>query len=327
MTSSLLLADPASSVFALQTLLLALAADCVGGEYHAALHPVVWLGKGTNALLRLAPRVGWYRQFFFGVGLTTCIVVASGAATWFVIRGSAEYPILQIGVGAFLLKASFALRELGAAAMRVIRPVKADKLSEARAALASLCSRDASDLSKEELLAATIESLAENASDSFVAPLFYFLLFGVPGAVAYRAINTLDAMIGYRGNYEALGKCAARLDDFANLVPARLTALLFLVAGRLGGGNVAQGRRILFRDGGKTPSPNAGRPMAAMAGLLGVKLDKRGVYSLGDASVPVTPAKVRDAWRIVLAACWGMSAACALLLLWHSQRFFGQLCL
>src|SRR5205807_7932914 len=99
----------------------------------------------------------------------------------------------------------------------------------ARLALRSLCSRDSNELTREELLAATIESLAENASDSFVAPLFYYVLLGVPGAVGYRAINTLDAMIGYRGQFEALGKCAARLDDIVNLIPARLTAVLFLL--------------------------------------------------------------------------------------------------
>src|SRR5262249_46813113 len=159
--------------------------------------------------------------------------------------------------------------ELGQAALRVVKPLDADNLDEARVALRSLCSRDPSELSREELLAATIESLAENASDSFVAPLFYFALFGIPGAIAYRAINTLDAMIGYRGKSEALGKFAARLDDVANFIPARLTALLFLALGWLLGSDAARGWRILRRDGANTPSPNGGRPMATMAGLLG----------------------------------------------------------
>ena len=105
--------------------------------------------------------------------------------------------------------------------LRVVRPLEHGNLEDARAALRSLCSRDPSELTSEGLLAATIESLAENASDSFVAPLFFYALFGVPGAVGYRAVNTLDAMIGYRGEYEWLGKCAARLDDLANLIPAR----------------------------------------------------------------------------------------------------------
>jgi adenosylcobinamide-phosphate synthase len=113
-------------------------------------------------------------------------------------------------------------------------------------------------------------------------------------------------MIGYRGKFETLGKFAARLDDVANWIPARLTALLFLAVGWLLGGNAAEGRRILRRDGGKTPSPNGGRPMAVMAGLLGVRLDKAGVYSLGDARHALTRDDACRAWHVVALAglCW-----------------------
>jgi adenosylcobinamide-phosphate synthase len=225
---------------------------------------------------------------------------------------SAAAPFLTLLPGAVLLKASLALRELGAAAERVRRPVEAGDLPAARDALRSLCSRDPSQLDGEALLAATIQSLAENASDSFVAPLFYYALAGVPGAVAYRAINTLDAMIGYRGQYEALGKVAARLDDVVNLLPARLTAGLLLLAGLLLRKDVGAGWRVLRRDGGATPSPNGGRPMAVMAGLLGVRLEKKGAYALGDATNPLTPTTVRDAWRLVVLAGWLAAAQCAL---------------
>jgi adenosylcobinamide-phosphate synthase len=143
-----------------------------------------------------------------------------------------------------------------------------------------------------------VESLAENTSDSGVAPLFYYAVFGLPGAVAYRAINTLDAMLGYRGEMEYLGQAAARLDDLANLIPARLTAGLLLVAGALDGSRLHDGIRILLRDGGRTASPNAGRPMAAMAGLLGVVLTKPGHYRLGDDIRPVTHRTIGRAWRL-----------------------------
>jgi adenosylcobinamide-phosphate synthase len=283
-------------------LALALLMDGTVGEYPAVLHPVVWIGHSIAAGLRLAPALGWWRQFFFGALLTLLIVVCSAGLTWLLLWSVASYPLFGILVGAILLKASFALRELGRAAKGVLVAMDEGNLPKARRALASLCSRDASELSPEELLAATIESLAENTSDSFVAPLFYYVLLGVPGAACYRAINTLDAMIGYRGRFEALGKFSARLDDFANLIPARLTALLFLMTGWLCGGSITQGWRMLRRDGAKTPSPNGGRPMAVMAGLLDVQLTKKGVYSLGEAREPLTPAKVRQAWRIVLAS-------------------------
>jgi adenosylcobinamide-phosphate synthase len=155
-----------------------------------------------------------------------------------------------------------------------------------------------------------VQSLAENISDSFVAPLFYFALLGVPGAIAYRAINTLDSMVGYRGQYEALGKASARLDDVANLIPARLTAALLLLAGLLTRCNVAEGWRVFWRDRRKTPSPNGGRPMAMMAGLLGVRLEKKGVYVLGDEINSLTPETVGLAWRLIMATSF-LAALCA----------------
>lgn len=290
----------------------ALLLDRLAGEYPRPLHPVVWMGGLISGLLRLAPAAGWWRQLLFGALLTASVVAFWAAAAFLVMHLAASVPFLAVVPGAFLLKASFALRELGAAAERVRRPVEAGDLAAARDALRSLCSRDPGQLDGEALLAAAIQSLAENASDSFVAPLFYYLLLGVPGAVAYRAINTLDAMIGYRGKYEALGKAAARLDDLANLLPARLTAGLLLLAGWLTGKDVGAGWRVLRRDGAKTPSPNGGRPMAVMAGLLGVRLEKKGAYALGNATTPLTPAAVGDAWRLVVVAGWLMAGLCAL---------------
>ncbi|MCK4721659.1 MAG: cobalamin biosynthesis protein, partial [Dehalococcoidia bacterium] len=117
---------------------------------------------------------------------------------------------------------------------------------------------------------------------SFVAPLFYFLLFGVPGAIAYRIVNTFDAMVGYHGEWEYLGKFAARLDDVVNFVPARVTGLLIVLAARICRKNVSQAWRIMLRDHKKTQSPNAGWTMGAIAGALGVQLEKAGHYKLGD---------------------------------------------
>ena len=300
---------------ALAILGFALLIDCLLGEYPATLHPVVWLGKIISACLRLAPASGPRRQFFFGASLTLLMVALSAGLAWLVMWSVASDTVFEILLGGLLLKATFALRALGQAAKRVTRPLDQGDLTGARLALRSLCSRDPSELTPEEILAAVIESLAENASDSFVAPLCFYVLLGVPGAAAYRAINTLDAMIGYRGKFEYLGKCAARLDDLVNLIPARITALLFLATGWLFHGNVAQGWRMLRRDGAKTPSPNGGRPMAAMAGLLGVRLDKKGSYSLGDANTPITLREVKQAWQIVVVAALGMIALSVVMLL------------
>lgn len=297
---------------ALITLIGALLLDGFLGEYPAALHPVVWMGKTASFFLRFAPRNGWWPPFVFGLVLAVGLPVACFLASQFVLRLGTHLPWGQIVLGTFVLKASFALRELGIAAERVRSPVAASDIPSARAALRSLCSRDPKQLDGEALLGATVQSLAENASDSFVAPLFYFLLFGVPGAIAYRSVNTLDAMIGYRGPFESLGKAAARLDDAANLVPARLTAGLLLLAGCLTGWPIAAAWRVFRRDRAKTPSPNGGQPMAMMAGLLGVRLEKKGGYALGEASRAITPEMVRSAWRLVILASGIMIGLCVL---------------
>lgn len=290
----------------------ALAIDRVLGEYPTPIHPVVWLGQAITLFMKAAPRSGWWRQLFFGAILAVAICSLSVGLAWGALALARSVPYLDWLVAILLLKASLALRELDAAALRVQDALENGDLDGARTALRSLCSRDPSQLDRAELLGATIESVAENASDSFVAPLFYFLLFGVPGACGYRAINTLDAMIGYRGELEALGKVSARLDDLANWIPARLTAALLLLTGWMLRLNVTNGWRILRRDGGKTPSPNAGRPMAVMAGLLDVELVKKGVYVLGDAGTPLSEEKVTAARAVVRLAGALMALLCAL---------------
>jgi adenosylcobinamide-phosphate synthase len=198
------------------------------------------------------------------------------------------YPRLGILSSALLqgvsLKPFFALRMLAEAGGTVRQALEQGDLLAARYALRSLVSRDCSQLTAELVAAAAIESLAENLSDSVVAPLFYYVLLGVPGAAAYRLFNTFDSMLGYHGRYEYLGKVAARLDDVLNFVPARLTALLIIALAPVFGGNRRAAWLIWRRDARKTESPNAGHPMAAAAGALEVQLEKVDHYILGDAN-------------------------------------------
>jgi adenosylcobinamide-phosphate synthase len=149
------------------------------------------------------------------------------------------------------------------------------------------------------LVSAAVESVAENSSDSFVAPLFYFLLFGIPGAIAYRVVNTLDAMLGYHGEYEYLGKFASRLDDVLNFIPARLTALLLVLAAFLSGGDGRASWRVALREHAKTESPNAGWPMAAVAGALKVRLEKSRHYQLGEINTLPTLQTIGGSLRLV----------------------------
>ena len=181
-----------------------------------------------------------------------------------------------------MLNTTFAVKGLGRAVAGTRDALQSGDLDRARGSLRSLVSRDARALTAPQIAMAAIESAAENTTASYVGPWLAFALFGLPGAVAYRALNTLDSMIGYRGRYEHLGKASARLDDLANLAPARLSALLMLAAGALRRLPARRGRHIARRDHRRTASPNAGWTIGACAGLLDVALEKIGHYRIGD---------------------------------------------
>ena len=284
----------------LGALALALALDLAFGEPPTVVHPVVWIGRLISWLERRAPRAGRAAQLACG-GAIALVVPAAVLIPAFALLTAARrwHPLARLAVGALVLKPTFAARDLFVHIDRVRVPLEAGRLDEARAGLQMIVSRDTRALTPELVAAAAVESAAENASDSFVAPLLYHLVFGPAGALAYRAVNTLDAMIGYRGDYEYLGKVAARLDDLANLIPSRLTALLIALASPLGRGDVGRAWRTAKEFHGCTASPNAGWPMSAMAGALGVELEKVGHYRLGRPLEPVRPEHVGRAMRIV----------------------------
>ena len=285
-------------------LLLALAYDLALGEPPAFLHPVVWVGRLISGLERLTSKTGRRRQLVYGAAIVILVVSGVAAGCWWLMGYLGQVSaIAQIVVGAFLLKSTFSLRELFRAAERVRRPLVDGQLALARRELRALVSRDTSGLGKSLLAAAAVESVAENSSDSLMAPLLYFALFGVPGAVAYRVLNTFDSMIGYHGQYEYLGKFAARLDDLVNWAPARLTALIMVAACRLTGHDAARAWRVLQRHHGRTESPNAGWPMSVMAGALGVQLEKVGHYRLGEARQPVSEVTISQSMRLAWATC------------------------
>ena len=192
-------------------------------------------------------------------------------------------------MGALLLKLTFSFRGLRTTAVKIKSLLRDDKLDKARFELRALVGRDTSTLSKPLLVSAAVESVAENSCDSLVAPLFYFLLFGVPGAIAYRAVNTLDSMIGYHGRYEHLGKFAGRLDDVLNYIPARLTAMFLVLAAFFSRRSGRRAWQVALSDHSKTESPNAGWPMAAAAGALNIQLEKADRYKLGSANATLVP--------------------------------------
>jgi len=213
-------------------------------------------------------------------------------------------PLVYLLLAALLLKATFAYTGLVKAARQVKAALERGDLPEARRLVSwHLVSRDTAGLSASQVAAATIESVAENTSDGVVAPLLYYALGGLPAALAYRFINTADAMLGYRDpTREWLGKVPARLDDLANLLPARATAGLLTLAAVLVGEEAIGAWQVWRRDAGVTASPNAGQPMSAMAGALGVELEKVGQYRLGVGGRLPTSGDIGRAVRLMRAA-------------------------
>jgi len=260
------------------SLAAALALDLALGEPPPSVHPVVLAGRTIAATEALSP-VDPSLQRAFGVVLVALPAAAAALAGAIVRRPG---PLGWLA-GIWLLKTAFALRDLLAASHRVQRSLERGDMAAARGRLDALVSRETAELRRDEIASAAIESLAENLCDSFVAPLLCYRLGGLPAALAYRVVNTADAMVGYRGRYEHLGKAAARLDDLLNYVPARATALAIGVSAALAGRT--RGRRsavVAVRDHRRTASPNAGWPMSAMAGALDVRLAKRDHYVLND---------------------------------------------
>lgn len=289
--------------------------DLFWGEYPNRLHPVVWMGQSISLLAQRCLGFAPWVERLFGMMILALIALGFAALSALSIAAMTSWPLLSFALAIFWLKSSFALRALGEAAQQVQRALGRGQIDGARSDLRALCSRDAAQLDEQQLTEASISSLAENLSDSFIAPLFYFLIGGVPAAVFYRAVNTLDAMIGYKNHYRHLGWASARCDDLLNWIPARISVLLLLLAGLCRGHDARRAFTIARRDHAQTPSPNGGWPMAAMAGLLAIRLQKPGVYTLGDALRPSELSILSEAWRVTrLAGIFGLIASLLFLL-------------
>ena len=278
---------------------LALIIDLVLGDPPNSLHPVAWMGRAISYLERVTIGHPWF-QFIYGLVMTLVVVALFTVPVYFLLLYLEDVSLVAyVVVGALLLKLMFSFRGLKKTALRIKRLLLAEKLAEARFELRSLVSRDTSRLPRPLLVSATVESVAESTCDSLVAPFFYFVLFGVPGAVAYRAVSTLDSMIGYHGRYEYLGKFAARLDDVLNFIPARLAALLMVLAALFSRRNSRRSWQAMLRDHARTESPNAGWPMAAAAGALDIQLEKVGRYKLGSRNAPLVPGTIDASLKLV----------------------------
>ncbi len=298
-------------------LLLALLIDRLWGEPPAAVHPVVGMGRYLQWVGKHLTPLPPGAAFAAGAAAWCGGALTLGALAFWAqeLMGTHVHPLLAAVLLAIALKCMLSWRMLRSEVLAVESALQ-QSLPAGRQRLSWLVSRDTGHLSESEVRESSIESLAENLNDSVVAPIFWFVLLGLPGAAIYRFANTADAMWGYRGVYrgqhwEWAGKWAARADDLLSWLPARLTALLiWLVAG---GFQWA----ALRREAAQTPSPNSGWPMAAMALALDVCLRKPGVYALHAAGrAPLaadTPLALRVASKVLLALLPCAAAAIVLI--------------
>jgi adenosylcobinamide-phosphate synthase len=296
----------------------ALLLDAVLGEPPEAIHPTVLMGLVISAFEKRALRIENPRSR----RLAGFVLAASVPSLVFVsTRKILSVVPCKPGwmIGAALISTSLSMRGLATAAGNVERGVYEGRLERARARLARFVGRDTEDLSESEVCRAAVESVAENTSDGVVAPMLYGVLFGAPGALAYKAVNTLDSMVGYRRPpYEDLGWASARLDDLANLAPSRLTMLSTAAIS----GRPLSTLLTALRYGPLTTSPNAGMAEAAFAGALGVRLGGANTYGgvlregplLGEGRLPV-PEDIRRAVRLMRRCC---AVACLLVFLAES---------
>jgi adenosylcobinamide-phosphate synthase len=302
---------------------MACAVDGVVGDPRWLPHPVRLMGRAidwyearTRAIVH-----GPAGECAAGVLLAAGLPALAYVTAWYAIECGRGVHHLVGGLVVVVLGATtLAARDLVDHARDVLRPLQAGAVDEARRAVSKIVGRDTAHLSESEVVRATVETIAESASDGIVAPLLYLAVGGPPLALAYKAINTLDSMVGHRDTrYRYFGWASARLDDAANWVPARLTAGLLVIAAALSMRTGRSAWRILLRDGRKHPSPNSGRPEAAMAGALRIRLGGVAWYDgnpverpfLGDGVLMLKPSHISSALGLMIRASALAGAASA----------------
>ena len=288
--------------------------DAIFGDPAWLPHPVVYMGKAISALekgLRARLPKTPEGELWGGRILAFCLPVGTLALTSLVCMGAAAlHPLLGLAVQMFWCGQALAAKGLVQESMNVYRELTKPDLPAARIAVSRIVGRDTQALTAEGVTKAAVETVAENASDGVIAPLFYMLLGGAPLALTYKAINTMDSMVGYKNTqYLYFGRAAAKLDDVANYLPSRIAALLWVAAAALTGNDARSAWRIWRRDRHNHASPNSAQTESACAGALNVQLAGPAYYfgeyypkpTIGDAVRPIEPEDIRRADRMMYA--------------------------
>lgn len=283
-------------------LFLAIFIDLVFGELPDNLHPTLWMGK-IILFLKLKfknpnNRVEKMNGIFLCL-LPIIIHVIPVIFILYLVRNFFGW-LPFIVVSAFILSTTTAIRCMRQYTIPVANALENDDYSSAKELLPFIVRRDPNGLNRKNIISAAVETIAEGTTDGITSPFFYFALFGVPGAVTYRVVNTLDSMVGYKTpECINIGWFSAKVDTIMNYIPARLTALLMIFSSIIIGENWKESIRILKRDKNNTESPNAGWTLSAMAGSLNIQLEKPGFYIIGD-NDNLSPKHIIQSLRIML---------------------------
>ena len=280
--------------------------DLIFGDPKNRYHPTAWIGTFIAKLTTIMKN---QNSTFEKIGGTIMIITISSVVV-LLLSGlnfgisliSVDYIslILSVVIGALLLKTTIAIRGMEKHAISVLDSLESNDLDLARNYLSMIVKRNTTKLDKNHVLSGVLESISENTVDGITGPMFYYAFFGLFGAFVYRIINTADSMVGYKNDiFKNLGWFTAKCDTILNYIPSRLTGLMMVISAAILKNNWRNSYKVMIRDGTKTESPNAGYPMAALAGALETKFEKINHYKLGDGEITLTRDHVLSAIKIM----------------------------
>ena len=280
--------------------------DLIFGDPKNRYHPTAWIGTFIAKLTTITKN---QNPIFEKIGGTIMIITISSVVV-LLLSGlnfgisliSVDYIslILSVVIGALLLKTTIAIRGMEKHAISVLDSLESNDLDLARNYLSMIVKRNTTKLDKNHVLSGVLESISENTVDGITGPMFYYAFFGLFGAFVYRIINTADSMVGYKNDiFKNLGWFTAKCDTILNYIPSRLTGLMMVISAAILQNNWRNSYKVMIRDGKKTESPNAGYPMAALAGALETKFEKINHYKLGDGEITLTRDHVLSAIKIM----------------------------
>jgi adenosylcobinamide-phosphate synthase len=279
----------------------ALVIDFTLGDPKNKFHPTAWMGSLIGKFTPLLKNSSDNLEKLGGIILIVILCTITVSLLSLLDVGinliTVDYFSITVSIiiGGILLKTTIAIKGMEKHAWAVVTSLENNNIASARDNLSMIVKRNTKDLDKNHVLSGVVESISENTVDGITGPLFYFGLFGLPGAFVYRLINTADSMIGYKTKiFKNIGWFAANCDKILNYLPSRLTGIVMIFSAMILGNDWKKSFKIMMRDGKKTQSPNAGYPMAAIAGALGTKFEKIDYYSLGDGEISFSKEHVKS---------------------------------